>query len=205
MLDRRRFLLTSLGGAFSAPFAAEAQQVGKIARIGYLQGSVSASPQLPAAFHQGLRDLGYVEGRDVVIEYRDAGGKLDRLSALATELVALKVDVIVATNTRAAIAAKQATNTIPIVFASPADPVTSKLVTSLARPGGNVTGVSSQAPEVVGKGLELLKMALPGVTRVAAVWHRDYGERTQTDLLSEADVAAGRVPKHVEKSGRVLR
>ncbi len=174
----------------ATPLAADAQQTAKVPRIGYLQGSVAASPRLPEAFRQGLRDLGYVEGRDVVIEYRDAEGKLERLSALATELVALKVDVIVAANTRAALAAKQATKTIPIVFASPADPVTSKLVTSLARPGGNVTGLSSQAPELVGKGLELLKQAVPGVKRVAALWHRDYGERTQKDLLNEAGVAA---------------
>src|SRR6266498_3817612 len=126
---RLAFSITLLLGGLFSPVGAEAQQAAKIARIGYLTLSLAAAPHLREAFRQGLRDLGYVEGRDVVIEYRDAEGKLERLSALATELVALKVDVIVAANTRAALAAKQATKTIPIVFASPADPVTSKLVT----------------------------------------------------------------------------
>ena len=108
------------------------------------------------AFRQGLRDLGYVEGRNVVIEYRDAEGKSERLPALAVELVALKVDVIVAPPTPAALAAKQVTKTIPIVFAAVSDPVSSGLVTSLARPGGNVTGLSDLTPELVGKCLEQL-------------------------------------------------
>jgi ABC-type uncharacterized transport system substrate-binding protein len=119
------------------------------------------------AFRQGLRDLGYVDGRSVVIEYRDAEGKYDRLPARAAELVALKVDVIVAADTPAALAAKQATRTLPIVFIGAGDPVTIGLVTSLARPGGNVTGLSLLAPELVGKRLELLKQAVPGVGRVA--------------------------------------
>jgi ABC-type uncharacterized transport system substrate-binding protein len=130
----------------------------------------AAQPHLREAFLQGLRDLGYVEGRNVVIEYRDAEGKRQRLLALAAELVALKVDVIVAPNTPAALAAKQATRTLPIVFALAADPVASGLVTSLARPGGNVTGLSILAPELVGKCLELLKQAVPGVSRVAVLW-----------------------------------
>src|SRR5947209_16279746 len=116
-MDRRRFLLTSLVCAFASPHATGAQQAAKIARIGWLAGSLAASPHLPEAFRQGLRDLGYVEGRTVVIEYRDAEGKLERLPTLAVELVALKVDVIVVGNTPAALAAKQATKTIPIVFA----------------------------------------------------------------------------------------
>ena len=128
-----------------APLAAEAQQAAKVARIGYLTGSLAASPHLPEAFRQGLRDLGYVEGRNLVIEYRDAEGKLERLPALAAELVALKVDVIVAGHTPA-LAAKQATRTLPIVFAAVADPVASGLVASLARPGGNVTGLSTLSP-----------------------------------------------------------
>jgi putative tryptophan/tyrosine transport system substrate-binding protein len=126
-----------------------------------------------------------------VIEYRDAEGKLDRFPALAAELVALKVDVLVAPTTLAALAAKEATKTIPIVFATAADPVTSGLLTSLARPGGNVTGLSLLAPELVGKGLELLTQAVPGVSRVAVLWQPgDLGERTNKDLLKEADVAA---------------
>jgi putative ABC transport system substrate-binding protein len=143
------------------------------------------------AFRQGLRDLGYVEGRNVVIEYREAEGKYDRLPALAAELVALKVDVILAGGTPATLAAKPATRTLPIVFAAVADPVTSGLVTSLARPGGNVTGLSVLAPELVGKCLELLKQAVPGVSRVAVLWHPGaLGERTEKDMLKGADVAA---------------
>jgi putative ABC transport system substrate-binding protein len=143
------------------------------------------------AFRQGLRDLGYVEGRNVVIEIRDAEGKPERFPALAAELVALKVDVIVAPPTLHALAAKQATRTIPIVFIGAADPVQSGLVTSLARPGGNVTGLSALSPELVGKGLELLKQAVPGVSRVAVLWQPGFqGERTEKDTLTRVEVAA---------------
>ena len=189
---RRPSLAVALAlGLLAAPLAAEAQQAAKVARIGYLATNLAASPHLREAFRQGLRDLGYVEGRNVVIEYRDAEGKLERLPALAAELVALKVDVIVAAGTPAALAAKQATRTLPIVFAAAADPVTSGLVTSLARPGGNVTGLSSLAPELVGKRLELLKQAVPGVSRVAVLWQPGaLGERTEKDMLKGAEVAA---------------
>ena len=172
-----------------APLAAEAQQAGQAARIGYLAANLTVSPHMTEAFRQGLRDLGYVDGRSVVIEYRDAEGKYDRLPARAAELVALKVDVIVAADTPAALAAKQATRTLPIVGAG--DPVTIGLVTSLARPGGNVTGLSLLAPELVGKRLELLKQAVPGVGRVAALWQPGFvGERTEKDMLKEVEVAA---------------
>src|SRR5712692_4615211 len=151
-MERRTFMAMLTGGIVIAPLAAESQQTAKIARIGYLTTSLGVNPHLPEAFRQGLRDLGYVEGRNLVIEYRDAEGKADRLPALAAELVALKVDVIVTGGgTVAALAAKQATRTLPIVFAAVGDPVTSGLVTSLARPGGNVTGLSGLAPELVGK------------------------------------------------------
>ncbi len=122
-MDRRRFLLTSLAGALAAPRAAEAQQAAKIARIGYLASDLASSPHMNEAFRQGLRDLGYVEGRSVVIEYRSADGKPERLPALAAKLVALKVDVIVASDTPAALAAKQATRTLPVVFIGAGDPV----------------------------------------------------------------------------------
>ncbi len=126
-----------------------------------------------------------------MIEYRDAEGKLERLPDLAAELVALKVDVILAGGAPQALAAKQATRTLPIVFAAAADPVTSGLVTSLARPGGNVTGLSSFSPELVGKRLEQLTQAVPGVSRVAVLWQPGgLGERTEKDMLKEADVAA---------------
>jgi len=190
---RRREFISLLGGAAAAwPLGASAQQAAKIFRIGYLAGDLATSPHLPEAFRRGLRDLGYVEGRNVVIEYRDAEGKLERLPTLAAELVALKVDVIVAVATLHALAAKQATRTLPIVFCSAPDPVTSGLVTSLARPGGNVTGLSTQAPELVGKCLELLKQAVPGVSRVAVLWQPggSGSERMEKDNLKEADVAA---------------
>jgi len=174
-----------------APLAAEPQQAGQAARIGYLAANLTVSLHMTEAFRQGLRDLGYVDGRSVVIEYRDAEGKYDRLPARAAELVALKVDVIVAADTPAALAAKQATRTLPIVFIGAGDPVTIGLVTSLARPGGNVTGLSLLAPELVGKRLELLKQAVPGVGRVAALWQPGFvGERTEKDMLKEVEVAA---------------
>jgi putative ABC transport system substrate-binding protein len=170
-----------------APLAAEAQQAAKIARIGFLAVNLATNPHLPEAFRQGLRDLGYVEGRNVVIEYRVAEGKLERLPALAVELVALKVDVIVAPTTLAALAARQATRTLPIVSVA----VTSELITSLARPGGNVTGLAFFSPELVGKCLEQLTLAVPGVSRVAALWQPgSQGERAEQDMLKQAEVAA---------------
>jgi putative ABC transport system substrate-binding protein len=192
-MDRRRFLLTSLAGVFAAPLAAEAQQAGKIARIGYLAIDLAANPRFRESFRQGLRDLGYVEGRNAVIEYRDAEGKFDWLPALAAELVALKVDVLfAAAGTPGALAAKQATRTLPIVFTAVADPVGSGLVTSLARPGGNATGLSilSVTPDSVGKGLELLTQAVPGLTRAAVLWQPgQLGERPDRDLLKAAEAA----------------
>jgi putative ABC transport system substrate-binding protein len=179
---------------FVVPLAAEAQQAAKIARIGYLSPNLATSPHLREAFRQGLRDLGYVEGRNLVIEYRDAEGKVERLPALAAELVALKVDVIVTEggSTVASLGAKQATRTLPIVFASAADPVGSGLVTSLARPGGNVTGLASLNAELVGKRLELLTQAVPGVGQVAVLWLPGgaLGERTEKEMLTGAEVAA---------------
>jgi putative ABC transport system substrate-binding protein len=173
------------------PLAAPAQQAANAHRIGYLGSNLAAGGHLPEAFRQGLRDLGYVEGRTVVIEYRDAKGKFERLPALAAELVALKVDVIVAASILPALAAKQATRTLPIVFASVGDPVESGLVTSLASPGGNVTGLSFLGPELVGKHLELLKQAVPGVNRVAVLWQPGaVPERTEKNILKEAEVAA---------------
>ena len=189
-VQRRDFLIAA-GVLLVAPLAAEAQQAAKIARLGFLGNSATALAHLRDAFLQGLRDLGYVEGRNLMIEYRYAEGKLERFPALATELVALKVEVIVAPPTPAAQAAKQATKTIPIVFAGAGDPVTSGLVTSLARPGGNVTGLSGFSPELVGKCLEQLKQAVPRVSRVAVLWHPGgQGERSEKDMLKEAEIAA---------------
>src|SRR5947207_11957949 len=190
-MDRRDTVLALLALA-AAPLAAEAQPAAKVARIGYLATNPETSSHVREAFFQGLRDLGYVEGRNLVIEYRDAEGKVERLPALVAELVALKVDVIVtAQGTHVALVAKQATTTLPIVFASVADPVASGLVTSLARPGGNVTGLSNFTPELVGKRLELLTQAVPGVSRVAVLWLPGaLGERTDKDMLKEAEAAA---------------
>ena len=191
MMNRRTFLCGLTLGTLSASLDAEAQQAGKVARIGWLAVKLAPNLHLSEAFRQGLRDLGYVEGRNVVIEYRDAEGKFERLPALAAELVALKVDVIVAPSTPAALAARQATKTIPVIFAALGDPVTSGLVTSLARPGGNVTGVSFLSPELVGKRLERLTQAVPGAGRVAVLWQPgDVPESTAKDLRTEAEVAA---------------
>jgi ABC-type uncharacterized transport system substrate-binding protein len=192
VITRRAFVASLSGGLLAAPRASEAQQAAKVARIGYLTLNLAAAPHPIKVFRHGLRDLGYVEGRNVVIETRDAGGKPERLPALAAELVALKVDVILVGGPAPALAAKQATTTLPIVFAAVGDPVTDGLVTSVARPGGNATGLSTiSAPEIVGKRLELLKQAIPGVTRVAVLWQPGgQGERTEKDLLKGADVAA---------------
>jgi putative ABC transport system substrate-binding protein len=149
--------------------AAQAQQPGKIPRLGYLMAlSPDQSPDIKA-FRQGLTALGYVEGKNIVIEYRYAEGKLDRLPDLAAELVALKVDIIVALSPPSARAAKNATTTIPIVMRSTDDPVTTGLVASLARPGGNVTGLTSMATDLIGKRLEILKEAIPRISRVAVL------------------------------------
>jgi putative ABC transport system substrate-binding protein len=164
-----------------------------MARIGYLAFNLAAGdPRIREAFLQGLRDLGYLEGRNLLIEYRDAAGKTERFPALAAELVALKVDVIVAGGgTLAALAAKQATTTLPIVFAAVGNPVAEGLVTSLARPGGNVTGLSLVQQELVGKSLELLKQAVPEVSRVALLLKPDaMPDRAKKDRLNAADVAA---------------
>jgi ABC-type uncharacterized transport system substrate-binding protein len=149
-------------------------------------------PRLIEAFRQGLRDLGYVEGRNVVIEYRDAEGKLERLPALAAELVARRVDVLVVGGTPQALAAKQATRTIPIVFSTVGDPVGSGLITSLARPGGNLTGLSNLSPELIGKCLELLKQTVPGVGRVAVLLHTSVNaEHAVKEMLTGPARALG--------------
>jgi ABC-type uncharacterized transport system substrate-binding protein len=205
MMDRRVFIGTIGLGALAVPLTAGAQQAAKIVRIGYLAVNPAATPRLRDAFLQGLRDLGYVEGRNVVIEDRSAKGKPELIPPLAAELVALKVDVIVTSGTPQALAAKHATRSIPIVFAGVSDPVTSGLVTSLARPGGNITGLSLLAPDLVGKCLEQLKQAVAGINRVAVLWQPGaLGERTEQVMLKEAGVAAralGMRPQFVEARG----
>jgi putative tryptophan/tyrosine transport system substrate-binding protein len=170
-MDRRAFL-TGAAALLAAPLAAEAQQAGKVWRIGYLTNGFKDAPTPDITqFTRGLRDLGYVEGRNVVLEIRYAEGRTERFSALAGELVNLKVDVLVAVSTPAAVAAKHATNTIPIVMTAVGEPVEMKLVESLARPGGNVTGLSLIAPELAAKRLDLLKQTLPRLSRVAVLWN----------------------------------
>jgi putative ABC transport system substrate-binding protein len=164
---RRRDFLGVLGGAAAWPITARAQQLGKLFRIGFLGLPTADSlPKRPEAFRAGLRDLGYQEGRDFVIEYRWADGNYDRLPALFADLVRLRVDVIVTHGTPGVLAAKQATSTIPIVMAVVGDALRSGLVSSLARPGGNVTGLTFFNPELAAKRLELLKEAMPGLTDV---------------------------------------
>jgi putative ABC transport system substrate-binding protein len=173
-MNRRTFLCGLTLGSLAAPLAAEAQPAGKVPRIGFLvaaSASDSAFERWIEAFRQGLRDLGHVEGRNIVIEYRYADEKYERLPALAAELVRLKVDVIVSHGTPGPLAAKQATSAIPIVTTTAGDPVAAGLVSSLARPGGNVTGLSFMAPELGGKRLQLLKEILPGLSRVAVLWN----------------------------------
>ena len=143
------------------------------------------------AFRQALRERGYVEGQNIVIEYRSAAGKLERFPTLASELARLKVDLIVAANTPAARAARQATTVIPIVTPVMGDPLGDGLVASLARPGGNITGLTFLGPELVVKRLDLLKQALPRVSRVAAIWHPGaYAEHTTRTMLQEAEAGA---------------
>jgi len=171
-------------------FSAEAQQPAKIPRIGYLTGaSLSAISERIDAFRQGLRGFGYVEGKNIIIEWRQAEGKLDRLPALAAELVRLKVDVIVTGGPTATRPVKEATATIPIVMATDPDPVGSGFVASLARPGGNVTGLATLAPEISGKQVELLKEIVSRLSRVAVL-----GTSTQpgtAQRLRETERAAG--------------
>ena len=168
MITRRAFLRTLAGSLLAAPVAAEAQQPAKVARIGFLgPETVSGSKSRVDALRAGLRDLGYVEGKNIVIEFRWAEGKYDRLPDLATELVRLNVDVLVAAGEKAVDAAKRATTTIPIVVPVTGDAVATSLATSLARPGGNITGSTFFGAELTSKRLELLREAAPRITRVA--------------------------------------
>ncbi len=174
MMERRTFLVMIAGGLLTAPLAAEAQQPGKVYRIGWLASTPPTTPEalrVWEAFTQGLRDLGYVEGKNILIERRYSEGRFERLPELAAELVRLKVDLIVASAAPEARAAKQATLTIPIVMVAAGEAVEVGLVASLARPGGNVTGLTQMLPELTGKRLELLKEIVPKLSRVAILWN----------------------------------
>jgi putative ABC transport system substrate-binding protein len=165
-------VLTLCAMFFALCLSTEAQQPTKVPRIGYLaQGATSSSSSNLKAFREGLRQLGYVEGQNIIIEYRYAESRTERFPDLVADLVRLKVDVIVASGTQANLAARKATGAIPIVMANSDDPLGSGLVESLARPGGNVTGFSSMGRELSGKRLELFREAFPKVRRLAVLWH----------------------------------
>ena len=169
-MDRRTFLCGLTLGSLASPLAAEAQSAGKVPLIGYVgNSSPSLEPRLLGAFRDGLRNLGYVEGQNIRIEYRWAEGRYERFPDFMAELVRLRVEVIVVAGTPATLAARRATNAIPIVMAVIGDALETGVVPSLARPGGNVTGLSTVVPELEGKRLELLKQALPKLSRLAVL------------------------------------
>ena len=173
-MERRVFLGALTGGLLAAPLAALAQQAPKVWRIGYLGLNSQPDVQfLLNALRLGLRERGLIEERDIIIEYRFAQGKVDRLVELAVELVQARVDVIVTSTDTLGVAVKQVTSTIPIVMVAAGDPVASGLAASLARPGGNVTGLSISAPDLAGKRLQLLRDAVPRLSRVAILWYGD--------------------------------
>jgi putative tryptophan/tyrosine transport system substrate-binding protein len=175
---------------FALSFPAEAQQPKEVPRIGFLiAASRSAISARTEAFQQGLRELGYVEGKKIVIEWRSAQGKLDRLPSVAAELVRFKVDVIVTTGSSVTRAAKEATVTIPIVMAQDNDPVGNGFVASLARPGRNITGLSTLRPEISGKQVDLLKETVPRLSRVAVLGSSTTPGTAQA--LKETELAAG--------------
>jgi putative ABC transport system substrate-binding protein len=187
---RTKVISVMLGAMLSAlSFSTEAQQSAKVPRVGYLSpSSASLQKHLVEALQQGLRVLGWVEGQNIAIEYRWAEGKYERLSDLAVELVRVRVDVIYANSGPAALAAKRATSTVPIVFETLGDPVSAGLVASLARPGGNLTGVSGLGPELSGKQIELLKEVAPRLTRVAVL--TNPSNKMATAALRETEIAA---------------
>jgi len=188
-MKRKITLLALSAMLFALSFPAEAQQPKKVLRIGFLSTNpLSSVAARTEAFRQGLRELGYVEGKNIIIEWRDADGKLDRLSERAAELVRLKVDVIVTAAPAPTRATKEATVTIPIVMAFDNDPVGNGFVASLARPGGNITGLSTYYPETTGKQLELLKEIVPNLSRVAVLGTSTVPGNEQT--LKETELVA---------------
>ena len=206
-MNRRRFLLTALAGAIT-PRASGAQQAGKIWRIGYLSlvsGELEQYKPWVAAFRDGLRELGYVEGENVIIEQRYAAGQFGRLPALATELVRLKVDILVAAPAGSAFAAKKVTTTVPIVFMGEPDPVGTGLVASLARPAGNATGLADAHTDLVPKRLDLLKQLVPTATRIGVLWNPSNASTApQLKMVQAAAPALGLsiVPVPVKGPGR---
>ena len=210
-MNRQIMILAFLVQLFIGFVIAHAQQPGKVPRIGLLYASASGNSHRVEAFRQGLRELGYVEGKNIIIEYRYADGKRDRFSAHASELVRLKVDVIVTGGGGGTRPAKEATSMVPIVMSQDDDPVGNGLVASLARPGGNITGLATLSPELSGKRFELLKETVPGLSRVAVF----VTPSSQDDerAVKEIELAAGAlgvklqrvevlVPKDIESAFR---
>src|SRR6516225_3043360 len=186
---KRREFITLLGGAAAWPLAARAQQAKKLPTIGFSgQSTRSAASEWVAAFTQRLRELDWIEGRTVTIEYRWSEGRTERFAQIAAEFVRLKVDVIVTSGTPQVLAAKQATSVIPIVFARVGDPLANGLVASLARPGGNITGLSVQSNELAGKRIEILREVVPSLRRVAIL--ANVGNPFSVVELGEAQAAA---------------
>ena len=190
MMERRAFLALATGGLLAAPLAAEAQQAEKVYRIGLVRGSAPPPPEVEA-FRQALRALGYIEGQNLILETRWADGKEERLPALVAELIRLHVDLIVSSAPAATRAAKEATTTIPIVMVTVADPLAFGFVRSLAHPGGNITGFVFMHPELSGKRLELLRAAVPGLSRLAVLWNHanPYKAADMREVQAAADVS----------------
>jgi len=199
-MDRRMVMLSLVGGLLVAPYASHAQRTAKTWRIGFLSGGpLPADGAPPIALRRALAELGYVDGRNVTYVGRWAESKSERLLGFAAELVGLDVDLLITTGAPAADAAKSATPTIPIVFVAPGDAADTGLVTSLARPGGNVTGISDPATELSAKRLSLLKEAVPGATRVAVIWNAN--DRAMTLRYGEVERAARTLHITVEPLG----
>jgi len=199
-MDRRTVILTVGGSLLAAPFASHAQKPAKVWRIGFLSnGARPADGAPPAAFRQALEELGYVDGKNATFIGRWSETKFERLPALAAELVGLPVDLLLTPGAPAAEAAKKATSTIPIVFVAPGDAAATGLVTSLARPGGNITGISDPATELSSKRLGLLKEAVPSATRVAVMWNAN--DPAMTLRYEEVERAAGVLHVSVEPLG----
>jgi putative tryptophan/tyrosine transport system substrate-binding protein len=203
----RRAFVTALGAVLAAPRASEAEQAAW--RIGYLGSSPSVTAQFIEAFQQGLREFGYVDGQNIAIEYRSDDGNPDRLPALAAELVRLKVDVLVASTNPRAVAAKKATTTIPIVMVNVSHPIETGLVASLARPGGNVTGLTRVDADLTGKNLSLLAEAVPGLVRVAVLSNPTtpgyltlvgMAKETARSLRLQLTVVEARAPTELENA-----
>jgi putative ABC transport system substrate-binding protein len=215
VMNNRRKLLVTLGAgalAFAAPPGSFGQQQGKVWRVGFLSPtSASLSSPNTGAFLKGMRELGYVEGKNLVIEWRFADGKLERLPGLAAELVQLKVDIIVTAGSPAISAAQKATSTIPIVMASAGDPVGSRFVKSLARPGGNITGFSNMAGDIAAKFIDLLRSVVPKLSRVAMLTPATtYGELSKSVQAAAQKagvktlVAEASTPQEIENAFSIM-